>query len=526
MLNSIKKLFCILSLFEIVILTRIKSDPPISFSRSESTSTSNTGDAYSYSGSNAETVSVNNQLLLPKSFQLSRELFDVPNVDPNGGIVNANTNYNFGDGNINNNNNNNGGIANNNNNNNGGTGGSNNNNNNNVSTGGSVISNNNNNVNGIGSITNNNNNNLSNKGSVVNNNNNNDSSKKFLDDSDKKEENIKSNKDIKIVSLKNNPKKSSKNLNKNNNNDTAKSYKDIDILIKEKYYRNLDRELSKPNYNDCLKINWKETKFKANDIGLSPQGVLYAIDSTSGSLFQYIFSTGKYKKVQGDFDLTNLVEVDVSYDATPYVISKIGDVHFLSCDHKWERLDGCATDIAIGRFGEVYKTGCEEVKDENGKMIGFGVYKLICEQENCNKCFRFREKFKSNFTYKSDDKNCFWFRMDGAGVKIAVGPSGNPYVIDMKGRILGYDGSSWNQIIRFYNAIDMSISNDGVLFFIDQNNRIWKTIVDDPNEMNLLNTKVQCLEGEATNITVGPLGQPFITKIDGNVLTCSRTEYN
>lgn len=265
-----------------------------------------------------------------------------------------------------------------------------------------------------------------------------------------------------------------------------------------------------------LNVNWYNTKLKGKDLGVNSQGDLYVV-GLDGKLYKYEFLTDSWCLMEGDFELTRINRVDVNWDGMPYVTTDIGDTFFLGCDHKWTRLPGCATDIGIGRGGEVYKTGCDK------RNTGFGIYRLYCTCPTtcCYKgCQNWRKPCRFCWTHKSDDRKCEWFRIEGNGIKIDVAPSGNPYTIDVTGTILSYDGTIWKKVSTPALAFDLGLSNEGVLYFTGQDGKIYKSV-------NESNGTWEVLSGEADAITVGPYCQPWVIRnSDKSVLGSSKFEYN
>lgn len=265
-----------------------------------------------------------------------------------------------------------------------------------------------------------------------------------------------------------------------------------------------------------MKATWFDTKLKAKDLGVNSQGELYVVGADS-KLYLYEFISNTYLHIEGHFELTKINRVDVSWEDIPYVITETGDTYYLSCDHRWMRLSGCASDIGIGRGGEVYKTGCDE------RESGFGIYKLFCSSNvNCgyNGCLNFRKPKTFEWTHKGSERECEWFRIDGNGVKIDVAPNGNPYVIDKNGEIQHFDGMEWRNIPTKVKAYDLSISNNGIVFYIGQDANIYKS----QNENS--GTWIQ-IEGEGVAISVGPLDHPWVvSRAEFSVIGTAKNDYN
>lgn len=265
-----------------------------------------------------------------------------------------------------------------------------------------------------------------------------------------------------------------------------------------------------------VKVNWFNTKLRAKDIGTNSQGDLYVV-GLDGFLYKYEFLTDTWCKMEGDFEMTKITRVDVAWDGIPYVITETGDTFYLSCEHKWMRLPGCASDIGIGRGGEIYKTGCDQ------RDNGYGIYRLYCACPStcCYKgCLNWRKPCHTCWSHKGDEKQCSWFRIDGSGLKLDVAPSGNPYVIDQNGNISQFDGTNWRNINILAKAYDLTISNEGVLFYIGQDGKIYKSVNEQKGDWIILS-------GEADAITAGPFSQPWVIRhSDKSVLASSKFEYN
>jgi hypothetical protein len=303
--------------------------------------------------------------------------------------------------------------------------------------------------------------------------------------------------------------------------DTKENDKEIKSDFKEKkedekkeeksdFIESVDSEIPK------LKVNWFDTKLKGKDLGVNSQGELYVVGADN-KLYLYEFLTNSYVHIEGHFDLTKIFRVDVSWEGVPYVVTETGDTYYLSCDHKWMRLSGCATDIATGRGGEVFKTGCDEREN------GFGIYKLFCNNpvtSDFRGCLNFRKPSSFAWTHKESERTCEWFRIDGNGVRIDVAPNGNPYIIDKNGDIYLNDGTEWRRFPTKTKAYDLTLSNDGVLFYIGQDANIYKSVDE-------IEGKWIQLEGQGTAITAGPFGHPWvIQRDDSNVVGTAKYEYN
>ena len=265
----------------------------------------------------------------------------------------------------------------------------------------------------------------------------------------------------------------------------------------------------------CIPMYWQDTEILANDISIGPQGDIY-VAAVDGHLYQYDIIQNKYTKIKGDFDLGSISKVSVSNDGTPYVITASGSTYYLNAANKWILLPGCASDIAVGNGGEVYKIGCDI------RANGYGIFRLFNNENNedsYKQHRRCRRKKNNNcddcsYTYNNKSNKQYWFRLSGSGVRIAVSPSGLPYIVNTSGMILSYENENWTPIITAGLARDIEVTNDGEIFYIDYYYNIFR----------VLNRKgsVYQLCGLAKTLSAGPFSQPFIIGNDHKVYTTSR----
>ena len=267
----------------------------------------------------------------------------------------------------------------------------------------------------------------------------------------------------------------------------------------------------------CISMNWFGTNFKANDIGVSSHGDVYAA-GIDGHLYSYDMTRNKWRKVKGNFDLGSITRVAVAPDGTPYVITAAGSTYYLTPANIWVRLPGCASDIAIGRGGEVYKIGCDI------RPNGYGIYRLFNNEENeleykkHSRCLRNKglcaECAKANEENMNDMNKVYWFRLSGSGVRISVSPSGQPYIVNNGGMILSYEDSNWVPILTGGLARDITLTNDGEIFYVDLYHNIFRIVNRNGNVYQLC--------GMGTTISAGPFSQPFIVGVDHSVYTASK----
>ena len=189
---------------------------------------------------------------------------------------------------------------------------------------------------------------------------------------------------------------------------------------------------------------------------------------------------------------------------------------------KWEKLPGCATDISVGRNGDVFKIGCDV------RVNGFGVYKLI--RDNNNNMKQRKRSWRcqhENFcdTTCNDDVNAhddvndaYWFRLSGSGVRVSAGPFGNAYVVTASGVLMEYNDGKWNEVLIGAGVRDVACSNDNEVYYVDNYANVFR-VAD-------RNGHVFQLCGVAKAIDVGPYSQPIVIGVDGDVYTSSKFNFN
>jgi len=271
----------------------------------------------------------------------------------------------------------------------------------------------------------------------------------------------------------------------------------------------------------CFPINWFSTKLKAIDVGASSAGDLYAVGN-EGFLYAYDFVNNLWWKVDGDYELLNIVRVDTSHDGTPFVTTIEGSMYYLSCDNKWTKLPGCAKDVGIGKLGDVFKIGCD------AREGGFGIYRLFCKNSCANCCGKGCNRHRrpvnvgppEDAELLKNTKKCYWIKMSGSGVRIDVDPKGYPYVVKKSGEIWGFEGekNEWFHLHTQTKATDLTLSNEGMVFFTGENKNIYR-VVD-----HLGSTVQLCGDGHA--ISAGPYSQPFVVGGKHKVMTLSKRGFN
>lgn len=263
----------------------------------------------------------------------------------------------------------------------------------------------------------------------------------------------------------------------------------------------------------CVNSKWTTTKKQAIDLAVSNKGDFFIID-INGNLLKYDFISNLYFAISKPF--INYKRVSVSSNGTPFVVSSSGDILFNDCRGNWKRLPGCALDIGVGDGGEIFKIGCEEKKN------GFSVHKLICSENFKNSLFncKRRDNFKCEECSNEyiEEKECNWFKIDGAGIRIAVSGEGHPVVVNLNGEILEYDGVNWLSRISGSNARDIDIGREGEIYFTSSKLELFKYSKKYKELVQIC--------GNAHSVAIGPYNHPFIIGDNYLAFASSKQCYN
>jgi hypothetical protein len=104
-----------------------------------------------------------------------------------------------------------------------------------------------------------------------------------------------------------------------------------------------------------------------------------------------------------------------------------------------------------------------------------------------------------------------WREVPGVGgVRIAVEPSGNAWVLDRQWRMWRYNGSGWDQVSTNIFAKEIGIGGDGTVFIVGVDDALWlKTDLNYWKRMG--DTKFK-------GVAVDPQGNPWAIRMDGIIL--------
>ncbi|MBT3353234.1 MAG: PASTA domain-containing protein [Nitrospinaceae bacterium] len=231
-------------------------------------------------------------------------------------------------------------------------------------------------------------------------------------------------------------------------------------------------------------FSWSKVPGATNavDIGIGAGGHVWYLGDGTGQggsrVYKWNGSTGwDYKGGEG-------VRIAVEPNGNAWLVTKSGNIYRYT-GSSWTRVQGAggtskALDIGIGAGGHVWYLGNA---DTNG---GRRVYKW--------------------------NGSTGWDYMNGAGVRIAVEPNGNAWVVTSSGNIYRYNGSGWTRMPGS-GAVDIGIGANGHVWYLGDadlsgGKRVYKWNGS---------TGWDYMNGAGLNIAVDTQGIGWLTSGGGNI---------
>jgi len=167
------------------------------------------------------------------------------------------------------------------------------------------------------------------------------------------------------------------------------------------------------------------------------------------------------------------VRIAVDPRGNPWVVNNANAI-YKRASNQWTQLPGTGKDIGIGADGSVYVIGTNAVSG------GFGIYKYVASSNS-------------------------WQGIDGGGVRIAVDPRGNPWIVNDAGAIYRRVSNQWRLLPG--SAKDIGIGADGTVYVIGTNAvgggfGIYKYVAS--------SNSWQGIDGGGVQIAVNPRGAPWV----------------
>lgn len=211
---------------------------------------------------------------------------------------------------------------------------------------------------------------------------------------------------------------------------------------------------------------WALLPGTANDVGVGAEGTAWVIgtNSVAGGFGIYRWSGTAWQRFDG-----GAVRIAVGPQGEPWVVNSAGNIYRRGAN-RWGLLPGRAKDIGVGADGSAWIIGAET---HGG---GFRVCRWTGKE---------------------------WEPTDGGGVRIAVGPLGEPWVVTSSQQILRHDGIRWSLLPGA--AQDIGVGADGTACVIGTNG-----VGGGFGIYRWTGTAWQPVDGGATEISVQPDGLAWV----------------
>jgi hypothetical protein len=173
---------------------------------------------------------------------------------------------------------------------------------------------------------------------------------------------------------------------------------------------------------------WQRQPGSAQDLAPAPDGTVWAIGTgaVSGGYGIWRLIGNSWRQVEGGG-----VRIAVDGRGNPWIVNDQGQI-FRRSGNRWQRLPGSARDIAAGG-SEVWIVGTDSA-------VGGGTVHRWTGQS--------------------------WAASDGAGLRLAVGPDGQPWIANDQGRIFRRQSGRWAELPG--RAHDIAVGSDGSAWVVGQ----------------------------------------------------------
>ena len=248
---------------------------------------------------------------------------------------------------------------------------------------------------------------------------------------------------------------------------------------------------------------WQVMPGLATDVGVGDNGAVWIVGAGAAD-----GGFGIYKWNGSDWDVAGggAVRIAVDHAGRPWIVNDAGKIYRRTTDSptsgSWMAMPGSATDIGIGGDSSVWVLGTNLIAG------GYGVYKW---------------------------NGASWdVSPGGAGLRIAVGPDGAPWIVNNEGRIFRRTSGDpttggWQALPG--SAVDIGIDAGNYAWVVGTNSvnggagiYTWdeQAGLADPGLSTDAFRGWRNLPGGALDVAVGPNGRPFIVNAAGNIYRTAR----
>ena len=205
----------------------------------------------------------------------------------------------------------------------------------------------------------------------------------------------------------------------------------------------------------------------AQDIDVGRSGTVWAA-TNNGNVLRW--SGTAWENIPGTAS-----RIAVDGEGAAWVVTSEGQIYkYDIATRYWQLKPGTAKEIGIGGDGSIFIIGTNAVQG------GYDISKWDWSTAN-------------------------WKPVSGGAVKIAVEPSGNPWIVDNSGNVFRYTGSAWEQ--KPGTLKDIGIGANGTIWCTGPNDAIYKW--DGSNW--------QGQSGGASWVSVAPDGNAWVVNAGGEV---------
>jgi peptidoglycan hydrolase-like protein with peptidoglycan-binding domain len=244
---------------------------------------------------------------------------------------------------------------------------------------------------------------------------------------------------------------------------------------------------------------------RLKDVAIGADGSMWGIGTGAGPDFG-IF---KFNGSGWDQDQANGYAVRIAVDPSgvPWVVNSLGQIFKRTSNDPfsgyWAQRPGLANDIGIGFDGSVWVIGLNPIG------TNFGIFK-----------------------FNGTD----WDQSDGFALRIAVGPGGEPWVVNSQGQIYRRTSNSpfsgsWTQLLgNVYPFVDLGIGPGNFGWTVaNSNGGVVLEVRDEQSGTGVpsANTWIQAgftfgVGNPVVSVAVDPNGQPVVVLADGTTLRSTR----